>query len=530
MLQKIFIIKKRILTFIMLIFQKNFIKFIYFISKSTKDSSFQKEKIFIFDNFEDLRNTLFRTLYLSIFKKKLNARLLFINYKFNPIFKLIYKALGAKQLEIKLNRIQKDECKKYLDLFYKNIESKNDILNYEIDGTNIGLDIYESYLITFNKPTIHKISILNKELFKTVFKAISLYIFWRDFFMENKNIEGVLISHRNYIETNILNRIAIQNKKKVFTMTGDGLAITRWKNLDLNFFDYYQEIFDSLKEEEKLNAISWSKMQLQKRFSGAIGIDMNYSTKSAFHKHYVEKENIIQESNKIKIIVCTSCFYDNPHCYGKMQFPDFYESLKFLALISQKTDYEWYIKPHPDYLPGTIEIIKEILKFFNNAKLIPPDTSFHFLKDKIDFAITTYGSIGHELPLLNIPVINLSQINPHQNYNFNFTSKNLDELTSTLLNINKVKIKDIEKLYEFYFIHYKFFKPTTLFDEDLFKGNLNTVDIIKKINDIFFDQNSYEKLYSRIEKFLINDDFKTSTDKVLNILKKIDNENFKNEI
>src|SRR6056300_371616 len=167
MLQKIFIIKKRILTFIMLIFQKHFIKFIYCINKSTKDSSLQEEKIFIFDNFEVLRNTLFRALYLSIFKKKLNVKLLFINYKFNPIFKLIYKALGAKQLEIKLNRIQKDECKKYLDLFYKNIESKNDILNYVIDGTNIGLDIYESYLITFNKPTIHKISISNKELFKT---------------------------------------------------------------------------------------------------------------------------------------------------------------------------------------------------------------------------------------------------------------------------------------------------------------------------------------------------------------------------
>ncbi len=529
MIKKIYIGLSRILVFFkFLINNKNFSKYIFFLKKNNETTDNNKN-IFIFDNFEDLRNTLFRSIYLKIFKKKNNLSLFYINYKFNPIYKYIYKSIGAKHLKIRLNVNQKNECKKRVDLFYKNIQNKNDILNYEIDGLNIGLDIYESYLITFMKPTISKISILNKELFKTVYKSVSLYIFWRDFFVENKYIKGVLISHRNYIETNILNRIAIQHKKKVFTTTGDGLAITRWKNLDLNFFNHYQKIFDYLKDEEKLIALKWSKNQLQKRLSGIIGIDMDYSTKSAFHKNYKEKKNIIKESNKIKILVCTSCFYDNPHCYGKMQFSDFYESLRFLGLISKKTDYEWYFKPHPDFLPGTIETIKEILKYFNNAKLIPSDTSFHFLKDKIDFAITVYGSIGHELPLLDIPVINLSQINPHQNYKFNFTPKNLDELTSCLLNINEVKIKDIEKLYEFYFIHYKFFKPTILFDADLFKENLDTVDIIKNINKILFDKNSYEKLSSRIEKFLIKDDFKTSTNKVLNLLKKIDNENFKNE-
>ena len=37
-----------------------------------------------------------------------------------------------------------------------------------------------------------------------------------------------------------------------------------------------------------------------------------------------------------------------------------YEWIKFLGKISHSTDYEWYIKTHPDFLPGNIDIIKKL--------------------------------------------------------------------------------------------------------------------------------------------------------------------------
>ena len=56
---------------------------------------------------------------------------------------------------------QKKELKYYMLVFDK-INSKQEILDYEIDKINLGMDIYESYLIKFNEPTIRDIRITIK--------------------------------------------------------------------------------------------------------------------------------------------------------------------------------------------------------------------------------------------------------------------------------------------------------------------------------------------------------------------------------
>ena len=187
---------------------------------------------------------------------------------------------------------------------------------------NIGMDIYESYLIKFMRPTIEKINIYDNELFLIVSNALKYFIFWRDFVSLNKHrIQGILLSHRNYIETNILNRISIKNQINVYTLTGDGMSIQRWKNTDLNFFNHYKDIFNTLDFEEKKIATSWSKNRLNLRLKGEVGVDMPYSSKSAFNSN--KKINEIRDTTKTKILICSSCFFDNPHCYGKMMFEDF---------------------------------------------------------------------------------------------------------------------------------------------------------------------------------------------------------------
>ena len=70
--------------------------------------------------------------------------------------------------------------------------------------------------------------------------------------------------------------------------------------------------------------------------------------------------------NKKKIIVATHCFFDNPNAYGNFLFNDFYDWLIFIGKIGEKLkkNYEIYIKPHRDYLPGTIEALNEIKKIY----------------------------------------------------------------------------------------------------------------------------------------------------------------------
>lgn len=52
----------------------------------------------------------------------------------------------------------------------------------------------------------------------------------------------------------------------------------------------------------------WSKRQLERRFNGEIGVDMSYSKKSSFTSSD-SNVNVLGKNSKLKIIICTHCFF-----------------------------------------------------------------------------------------------------------------------------------------------------------------------------------------------------------------------------
>ena len=193
-----------------------------------------------------------------------------------------------------------------------------------------------------------------------------------------------------------------------------------------------------------------------------------------------------------------------------MMFFDFFEWLTYLGKISERTDYDWYIKTHPDYLPGTIETLNKILHEYPKFNLLPSNVSFHQLADeKIDFALTCFGSIGHELPFLGIKVINCSY-NPHIAYDFNWHAKSKEEYTNMLFNLSTLDKKiSFNDIYEFFYVHYYYTYVDNLFFDSYnefsnnkkdsgeiqgykyFLSNFNLTKHKKIINDIttFIDSN-----------------------------------------
>ena len=195
-----------------------------------------------------------------------------------------------------------------------------------------------------------------------------------------------------------------------------------------------------------------ARERLNLRFSGNVGVDMHYSTKSAYTEP--GKERVVAQSPRTKILVATHCFFDNPHPYGVNLFPDFYEWLYFLGEISEKTDYDWYIKTHPDFLPGNIPIIEEFIGKHPRFTLIPPHTShLQLIEEGIDFGLTVVGTIGFEYAALGIPVVNASLCNPHVRYKFNIHPKTIDEYEKLLMDLPNQKLEiDINEVYEYYFM------------------------------------------------------------------------------
>ena len=94
-----------------------------------------------------------------------------------------------------------------------------------------------------------------------------------------------------------------------------------------------------------------------------------------------------------------------------------------IYLIFQKTNYEWYIKTHPDF-KKTHTIIKKFLNKYNHLKFIPSDTSHHqLINEGINCVLTVHGTISWEYAYFKIPVIASSQNNPHKSLIFHIMQK-----------------------------------------------------------------------------------------------------------
>jgi len=400
--------------------------------------------------------------YISNGRTTLNER---IKYKIKSIFPIsdwkIYKSFNTEKLIVP--RItSKIRHESYLELskIKKSIKSKKDFENLKCKNLKIGDLFYDSYLMESKQATI---DLKSKNFYNTISRYLLNFYFWIEYFKENK-IKAVISSHSVY-NLAVPLRIAISKNILAFQANIHHTYKLNKKNIfGYKDFKYYRSKFKSFSTKEKSQAYKKAKEQIHKRFAGEVGVDMAYSSKSAFSNK--TDESVIQKTKNKKIIILSHCFFDSPHVYGNNLFPDFYEWLKFLGACAETTRFDWYLKTHPDYLPGTLEILNEVLKKYPRIKLLPPSTSHHsIINGGIDVALTVYGTVGFEYPLLGVQVINASKNNPHINYKFNFHPKNIKEYKKLILaKQNKLKITK-SSIYEFYYMNNIFFTCNIFFKQ-----------------------------------------------------------------
>lgn len=494
----------------------DFVKFIFtelyknFVLNIFNKKSNKKKGEILFDNFEVIEHFAYRYVILKNFANQFNLKLKYFNLGKNFLYFLIYYSCGASNINFIFFKIKNKFLIKnlYLKEIIK-IKSKKALFNYKFKNINIGWDIYESYLRRFNKPTLN---IDDKKFKKLFYQALQIYCFWENY-LKNNSVRYIMTSHRMYVETNILNKLAIKKNIPILTLDSDGSGIMKFSSNKLSIHKYYKKLFNKLDLEDKKKALKLAKSRLELRLSGSVGVDMSYSTKSAFSK---KKKSFSHKfsKHKLNILICTHDFYDNPHGYGKNLFLDFYDWLIFLSKISYKTNYNWYIKPHPDYSPGTLEIIKKINKKFKNIRLLNSKTKFNEISHGIDFALTAHGSIGHELPFLGVTVINSNSHNPHCAYKFNYTPKNITDYKKKILNLNKkVKIKINKKeIYQFYYMHYYYMKSNLFNSLRKIKPKNKGISFLKSAQKMYFNS-KFENDNLKIKNFYLTKRSKYFDDK-----------------
>lgn len=375
------------------------------------------------------------------------------------------------------------------------------LFDLKINGIWVGVDICETYLRKLEQPTVN---LADPRLKQLVEETVGLVLFWQEYFATH-DVRAIGMSIDGYTANNSVTKVVQAAGIPVYTP--DLLAP---KIRDIPFaasasFLKYHELFLQLPSEEQAYGNARAKEQLDKRLAGEVGVNMTYSTKSAWH-HDFSKDRIIQPSPRTKVLICSHDFVDAPHSHGGMLFLDFVEWLLFVAEAAKKTDYDWYLKMHADHDPVSTDVVKRIAAAFPKLTIIPSPTSHHQLVNEgINVVLTCYGSVGHEYPLVGIPVLNAGY-NPHVAYNFNYHARSKEEYKQYLLRLETLKCKiNPQDVYEFYYIHHydELAKTTLAWWQKFLATTPSAIKAEPAIYDIWlkaFTKEHHEALIARLQK------------------------------
>ncbi len=446
-----------------------------------------------------------------------------IGNKFNLKNFSIYRSFGVNEIiKPKLKKIDYQNARDIFINIKNKIKTKNDILNIEINNIKIGDLIYDTYLKTKYKPTVE----LNEEFFNMLYDFCKLFLFWENYIKSNK-IKAMIGVHTCY-SYGLPLRIALKNKIPTYCVN-----FRKINQLSDNMqyvsgeFVHFKKNFLKLNDNEKIRGKKIAKERLDNRIDGVAGVktDIISSEVSSFGKQFFDRE--ISMNDKFKMVIFPHDFFDAVHAYGDTLFEDFYEWLEYLGKISKKTDYEWYIKNRPNYpgkfriyQPHTENIINNFVKKYPHIKKLPNNYPHNqIVSEGINGVLTAYGSVALEYAYLGIPVINASINNPHCNYNFCLSPKNIKEYENTILNIKNIKL-EIKKseIYEYYYMRNIYTTKIWLIDD--LNHFMNFVGGYSDMNSYKFYEYWLKNVSKRKEENLnfIFGKFVNSEDDSINIL------------
>jgi len=388
------------------------------------------------------------------YQKDVSLNLLnkFKSYILNLKTKKIYKSFGVNKFLNSNVSNYKNLANHLTNKLLSEINSKSDLINLIVDDIWVGDLIYDQYLGFYKVPTVN---IKSEEFRKILFKFCILYYYWKDICLK-KNIKAFLISHSCYF-MGLPARIAISLDIPVYLVTMHTIYYLSKKNPTPFLENYlYKNDFEKLDITTKNKAIEKARGRLKLIFEGSTDVDQSYIKHTAYSQKKV-LSRILRNKSYVKILIASHSFHDSPNALGKTLFPDFFEWLEFLGQLSNKTDYEWYIKTHPGIDNFDKKTIDDFVSRYNKIILIPNTTSHHqLIEEGINIVLTVHGSIGIEYAAKNITVINASLHNPHISYDFNIHPKSKEELEKIIFNLNSYVNKNLfsEDVYKCYYMKY----------------------------------------------------------------------------
>lgn len=328
------------------------------------------------------------------------------------------------------------------------LENKVDLLKLEINGVPVGDLVNDSYLRFKPAPTV---DIKNFYLLILLWQACRDIRRATDYFSKTQP-SLYLTSYSTYIQHGIPVRVALQHGVKVYAFGNyqdfaKKLTLDDW--MHTRNPDRYAEQFALMTEKEE--KLAFAEKGLMTRLSGGIDAATSYMKQSA----YVDSGSEVPAVEGA-VVVFLHDFYDSPHVYREMVFPDFWEWITFTVEVLKKHGKSFYLKPHPNQIRLSDVVLKELKERYPDVKWVSPKiTNKQLAEAKMACAVTVYGTVAHEMAFLGIPSIGCAR-HPHISFDFCKTATNPAEYAD-LLAISDQLLMDREAIKKqslvFYYMH-----------------------------------------------------------------------------
>jgi len=381
----------------------------------------------------------------------------FSSSKFKTNLDKIYLAFGGKVL-YRNNDEWKNQT--HINLLCEQIigtiKTKEDVLNIHIENCKIGDLLYDTYLRYANKPEVE----LQDPFLKTlILQSLNIYFVTKEKIKTN-NVSALVSSYTTYIYHGIAVRICLSQNIPVYTIGAYYSLVhnvTKEYPSHANNHFHFNKLFKTLDNKEEI--LKQYKSLFEKRFEGVIDSATSYMKQSAFSNELNKELEGVDWKNTI--VILAHCFFDSPHIYRDLLFPDFYEWVSFtLNELSKQKELTILVKQHPNGLPQNDPLFAELKKKYNNPniKFIDKKTSqLQIINSRPKAIVTAYGTAAAEFSYQGFPVLTIYD-NPFTAYDFTYlanTKEEYKEMLSKVLTLGpKENKKDVIEYYYMQYSHY----------------------------------------------------------------------------
>ncbi len=331
---------------------------------------------------------------------------------------------------------------------WRRVRGTSDLSALRIQGLLVGDLIIDSYLRFRPAPRFEASDPFVARLIWQVFRDIRRA---RRYF-RSRRPALYLTSYTTYIEHGIPVRVALEEGVQVRafgSLVNFGKLLTEADWFHTPDCSAYRTTFQTLDAQSR--RLDEAEQQLRTRLSGGIDAATSYMRVSAYASTTEPLPRVADV-----VVIFLHDFYDSPHVYADLVFPDFWSWVTFTIDTLTQAGVELVVKPHPNQIALSSEVLAELRAKYPGLRMLSArNTNSQLAAAGIRCGITVYGTVAHELAYLGIPTIGCAR-HPHHAFGFCRTARSIDEYRQLLLSTEVMPLSAAQmrrQALEFYYMH-----------------------------------------------------------------------------